>query len=220
MPIAPKFLYMSSSAFPGTNYLLMRDKAITGNNPNGVASTTIYTVAKVASQSYWQMTGSTNMSVAANTSLRPVGNPSPTRGDCWIAGPFNGVFLPGTWSAEFGVNFSNASSAGYLRFRVLKGSDISGSNATTVVFPEISVTQITGTLVNTFVTSSRFFTTTSVPFANEYLFVQPAWAITAAGGANGSTVTVMTAVFNFLSSSAYEETSMTIWDDDLNPGYA
>ena len=221
MPLRPQKYYLTGSTFPASNHLRGVDSSSISLLPPNTNSTTIWTVAKVASQSYWEMTGSTTMTVVAATGIKPNGTPDATKGDAWVIGPLLGTFNTGVWTVQLGVVAGTAASRGQFDLRLLKGTDLSGSGAL-----GFSTGQVWGTTIavpNT--TSASFCTasfnlTSSLQFFNEYLFVQAAWAITTAAGSNGSTITFIQGSGSFITMSSFEDNTVVMWDHDDFPAYS
>ena len=111
--------------------------------------------------------------------------PNNRKGNCWIAGPYSGEFLSGSWQITMSVKAVSAanSQVGNMFFRYWKGSNISGSNAALM-----STTYFTSSLaapVGSTTVISRCTSSISLPstiFRNEYLFIQTYWNVVTAGG--------------------------------------
>lgn len=217
-----KKYYLTGSAFVGGSaFLAMTDSASVSIRPGASTSTTVYTVAKIASGSYMEMTGS-GTATAATTGVRPNAGPSSSAalGDCWVLGPILGTFSSGVWTVNLQVVGGTNTSQGKYNLKFLKGSSISGSDA--LGFQGGQVLGTTNVGVNTTsqsVATASLNLSSSLIFNNEYLFIQAAWGITLAGGSNGTSVTHVQGSGSFITMSAFEDTSFMIWNHDDNPGF-
>jgi len=218
-----KKFWLTGSKYVGQNYLFGQDSLYVSINPPVADSTTGWTQAKVASGSYGEMTSSTiPASSVFTTAVKPdTTGLSSTNGDAWSLGPFTGVFLSssGTWSFQMSIKGNNTSMAGQLKYRIWKGPNANGSSATLLTNGLQSTTLVTLNSVTTrFVTTGSFAPTSSIVFSNEYMFIQCAWAITTAGGANAASTSLGQGSASFLQTGPYEDNTFILFSNDDRPG--
>jgi len=110
----------------------------------------------------------------------------------WIAGPYNGEFLSGSWQITMSVKAvtSTDSQVGNMFYRFWKGTNISGSNASlisTTYFTSSRNPAVGGGTAQVGNTLTKLTSSVSLPstiFRNEYLFIQTYWSVVTNGGNN------------------------------------
>jgi hypothetical protein len=110
--------------------------------------------------------------------------PNNTRGNCWIAGPYLGEFVPGNWNVSMSViAVSNASShTGRFIYRIWTSPTGSGENSTLVTSSFISSSIVTVDSQTVPVVSTATISLPKINLKNEYVLIQTYWSIQTAGG--------------------------------------
>ena|SRR6185503_4405647 len=184
-------------------------------------TTTAWTVGKTASASYCPMTASTTVGASTFTTVfKPDGGLSSTIGEGWCFGPYTGVFAKNTMSIVLNYVATTVNAqAGRVFFRIWKASDVSGSNSS-LVTPTARSTQAQ-IIVDGGTTrlSASFIMTSSLFMNNEYLFLETAFGVTTAGGANGCDVVFRQGSGSVFTTGPFENNTFVILSDDDNPGY-
>lgn len=167
-----------------------------------------WTVAKVAPTAYDRMLARAKDSSAFfGATVEPSGSPNSGGAgpdSCATDAVLNGTFAAGVWTVTEKVIAvtSGGDQDGNLRFRLWKSAN--GSSFTELTSGAIDCSTVTNLATGTSQTTSA--STGSIgpfTFTNEYLFVEFAWKITGAGGANtrdvifrvGTGITLVTPTF-------------------------
>lgn len=111
-------------------------------------------------------------------------------GDCFrTAASLRGVFANANWVFVLGVIAVDAGGRqdGRARFRLHKGPNADGTGATAIDGSD-RVGSVVTNLDTTAQSSALTFNPGALTFDDEYLFVEVAWEITGAGGANAADV--------------------------------
>lgn len=159
-----------------------------GTAPGTATTGTGWTVAKIAADRYARMDSQTERASGSfGTVAQPDGAPDNTLGDSFRSPvTLNGDFAAANWDFQFPVIAvsSGGDQDGAMRFRLWRSANADGSGATEIT----SATQQGATVTNLTTAaqqiSSLLFNPGAFTLTNEYLFVQLAWRITGAGGAN------------------------------------
>jgi hypothetical protein len=212
-----KNIFLSSSNFPGSLYLLGADNDIespTSQNP--VPGTTTWTVAKLVSGSYMSMTASTAATVGVEDP-RPHADLSTVVGEGWCSGPYTGIFARSTMSISMSLDSTQVSAqAGKFTFRLWKASDVLASNASLITPNIIYSTTGTITTATNVILTGLYEMTSSVVMRNEYLFVEMAWGITVASGHPNANVRVRHGSASVLRTGPFEDNSVFITGDNIS----
>lgn len=119
--------------------------------------------------------------------------PDNTAGDSWVLGPFNGSFVSGNWTFTFGmigVTRVGDTGTGAVAFRVMRGTNVTGAGSTEVTTAQ--QVSSTGNVMGATVSVTATWAAPAMTLSNEYLFVEVAFKIVAAGQ-NSTTDTVFRA---------------------------
>ncbi len=215
-----KSIYLSSSAYPGSTYLRGIDAhgSFVPYDLRPANSNTSWTVAKNASGSYSWMSASSAATVFTTT-VKPNGPLATTRGPGWVFGPYTGVFSRNTMS--FQINYAATTTnaqQGLVSYRLWRGSNPSGTGASLITptyqKSSIIIVNATGNRV-----TASYLMTSSLSMQNEYIFLETAWGITTAGGANGCNVIFRPGSGSFFRTGPYEDNTFVMLSDDNISGY-
>lgn len=195
-----RYLYPGSSSFEGSlNGNMLVDLA----PPTPEETPTAWDVGKTAGGNGAEMIFGAALTSFVSTPI-PEGNPNNT--DCYVAGPFDGIFYSGSWDFKMGVAGSSAEGAsGQIQFKVWKADNPSGVSASLLTQGILSGSNVTNLAVGVVQQSSLVFSMDDVKMNDEYLLFQIAWWITAAAGKNNSDVHIWTGQdYSRITSSIFE----------------
>ena len=175
---------------------------IGGSPPTAATTAYGWGPAKTALPAYWRarLGATTTSSDAASTTSTNAAATGPrvgtgtgaaTAGDCFIAGPFTGVFdNVANWSLLFNLRATTAGCVGRLGVRLWRGANANGSGATQICANTQGILVTLSTSAD--VAANVTLVTTSFPgamtFNNEYLFFQIEWQETTQGSSNNDNV--------------------------------
>ena len=167
---------------------------LTLTQPGASTSTTGWTVAKIAPPSYATMFyNSESASGNFDGTAKPNAAPASSAIDSWrISAATTGDFSAGTWYSSLSVIAvtSGGDQEGRARIRVWRSVNADGTTATEITKSTMIGTTITNLATTVAQSSSASTQVAAFSLSNEYLFLQCAWEITGAGGANTRDVLV------------------------------
>lgn len=217
-----KSIWLWNDKRPGSNFLKGIDQHQEAVALAPANMTTGWTVAKTASGSYCSVTASVTVAAANfTTTFKPDDGLTTAVGEGWVFGPYTGVFAQSTMTFQANMIGTNISSQqGRIFWRLWRANDVVGTSPT-LVTPVVQQTPIGVVLANGSLRLSSSYTMTQpLSLANEYLFLEAAWGITTAAGANAANALFQRGSGSFFKfNGVYEDNTIFIVGDDM-PGYA
>jgi|GEM_PF-1906269 len=224
-----KTFYLLNTAAVAPNYWgNMQDG---GSAPAAASCTYGWTVAKtvVTSGTFRARLGANALATVGGTVTSGITNtlaPRPgtaatntAAGDSFVVGPLNGSFAAGNWTFNWQFRTAAATTVGYLRMRVWKGSDPSGAGATDLSPSGVPIdgASVTMSSITTSYNSSMTWNAPAITLNNEYLFFEVEWRETTAGTSNQSGATfrqgessIVTTNFTFAAISFPAATNLAV----------
>lgn len=206
-------IYPINAAFPGTtNWGSVLDAA-----PTTATIGTGWLMNKTAANNYSELIYGTENASFAGTA-QPSGVLNGT--DAIVAGPFDGLFLAGTWNASFRLTAVTLESGqqGRVLMRIWKGANATGTGAAL-----LTATAVTGTIITSLVSPGGVSTlSTSLPsfrVDNDYLFFELAWLITTAANKNNCDADFTVGTDTYITTTVREDHQSVgiIWSHDEYP---
>lgn len=198
--VGVKHLYPGSASFEGS---LNGNMLVDIPPPEPGETTTAWDVGKTALGNGAEMIFGAAVSSFVTTPI-PEGNPNNT--DCYVAGPFDGIFYSGSWDFKMGVAASSADGAdGQIQFKVWKADNPSGVSASLLTQGILSGSRVGPLTSGVVQQSSLVFSMDDIKMNDEYLLFQIAWWIRAASSKNTADVHIWTGQdYSRITSSLFE----------------
>ena len=216
--MAVQTIYILGTTAVGPNWF--GNTQLNGSAPAATTTAFGWVPAKTATSTpyFRSRLGATAPASDAGSSLDPVGSanaPTPgtgsgaaTAGDCFIAGPFSGVFANSTWTFNWNLRASTAGCVGLVGMKIYRSVNANGSPASQVKAESGGTTV---TLSTTADTNSQIVWNpgATVTLNNEYLFFQLMWQETTQGSTNGCNVLFRTGT-SFITTPDFVYTPQTV----------
>lgn len=213
-----RLLYFIDSAATGSSHGSLQ---VGGSAPATATTATEWIVNKNANPNYALMVYNNNVA-SWTTTAQP--STSPTTNDCFRTntggvandGKLTGTFTSGNWTVSIPVIAvtSGGDQDGRMRVRIWRSANANGSSATEMTNGATQLSIVTNLAVGTAQTTSGSVPVTqNLTLSGEYIFVQLAWEITGAGGANGRDVLIRVGSTSSVTTTNFSETYTVTIDD-------
>lgn len=209
--MATRVCYLIDSAAAGSSHGSLQ---IGGSAPATATTATEWIVNKNAAPRYALMVYGNNVASWSTTALPDT---APTVDDCFRTntgggandGKLTGTFTSGNWTVSVPVIAvtSGGDQDGRIRVRVWRSANANGSSATEMTNGATQLSIVTNLTTGAAQTSSGSVAVTqNLTLTDEYVFVQLAWEITGAGGANGRDVLIRVGSTSSVTTTNFAET--------------